>query len=96
MSSIDTDMSYNRQTYIEHLQSDYWREVRRAVWRRDQGRCQFCNSKGHHCHHRSYRWFGHELDNLDSVLLLCRDCHDACHLKPSPSWAELLRRIQKL
>lgn len=75
-------MRDDRGKYLEHLRGDYWREVRRAVARRAKYRCERCDQQigmrgdGHHL---SYWALYREMEDLDSVQYLCRDCHDYVH-----------------
>lgn len=70
--------------------------IRRAVHERSGGMCECqCGRPAVHIHHRKLRSQGgkHEMDNL---LDLARECHDAAHANPErgyalgllvPSWA---------
>jgi 5-methylcytosine-specific restriction endonuclease McrA len=68
-----------REEYLMHLRSDYWKEVRREVWKRDKGKCTKCGEPGENVHHLHYRYLFREKDVLDCVTLLCRPCHAAAH-----------------
>lgn len=74
---------HHKLRYHAHLQSAYFAEVRRQVWKRDKAECRHCGrnlyGKEGHVHHVSYKWLFHELDNLGSLLLLCPECHRRCH-----------------
>ena len=68
--------------YAEYLKTKYWRRVRFAVKRREGYACQWCRStKDLQVHHTHYEFRGNELhgDNLKSLLLLCRTCHEGAH-----------------
>jgi 5-methylcytosine-specific restriction endonuclease McrA len=80
-----------QKAYRAFLNSPYWAEVRRRVWRRDKI-CQNCGldfSKewwvSGHVHHVTYhlpdgsRVIGHELDHLHVCELLCEYCHFEQH-----------------
>ncbi len=98
------------ESYEQHLSSDYWLRVRRAVRRRATGRdgmvrCERCGSEEgpFDCHHTSegYRYLGEELDHLDLMRYWCRACHEFWHGHgPDPkvqmSWRELEERIKRL
>jgi 5-methylcytosine-specific restriction endonuclease McrA len=60
--------------------------VKRAVWRRDGGRCSFQGQQGRRCHERSFLEFDHVDPHglggeptVDNVRLLCRahNLHEA-------------------
>lgn len=83
--------------YQDHLESDYWKAVSKAVKARAKYRCQLCNSQHDlHAHHRTYDNRGKELDHLDDLTCLCRRCHEIFHghIKPeSPKPKEIRKRI---
>lgn len=57
--------------------------TRRALRRRDDGRCVLCGAAATDAMHRiRRREGGHELSNL---ALGCRTCHNMCH--SNPQWA---------
>lgn len=75
----------------------------RAVWQRDNGRCQDCGQHRHlEAHHLTYRFqpyggykapkyekpiYGHETP--DDLDLLCRSCHHRRHIDPGGEyWAD--------
>lgn len=89
-----------RQIHRQHLQSQYWQEVRELVWRRDKGNCQLCQKYLRwetiwHCHHRTYKWFGREKENLSCCCVLCPDCHDLTH-NPPLTWEALAKKFEDL
>lgn len=61
-----------------------WRQLRRIVWKRDEGRCQRCGSTDGplHMHHIKH-WSTHPELGLDpeNVVLYCKDCHWDQHRK---------------
>jgi hypothetical protein len=99
-----------RNRYENHLNSEYWQQVRREVRRKAKGkdglvRCQRCGSEEgpFDVHHSSeaYRHLGEELDHLDLMRYWCRECHQFRHghgsdPMVSPTWRELEERIRRL
>jgi hypothetical protein len=99
-----------RNRYENHLNSEYWQQVRREVRRKAKGkdgvvRCQRCGSEEgpFDVHHSSeaYRHLGEELDHLDLMRYWCRECHQFRHghgsdPMVSPTWQELEERIRRL
>lgn len=66
--------------YQLHLQSEYWRRMRKLVIERSNGVCEGCRMQGaEHVHHRTYTHFGHEF--AFELLALCEDCHRRVHAK---------------
>jgi hypothetical protein len=68
--------------YLEYLQSDRWRELRRRKLLRCGGICQRCNRSWRDfgfldVHHLDYRRFGAEREA--DLIVLCRECHNAEH-----------------
>lgn len=65
----------------------YWEQVKRAVRIRDNHQCQRCGKTySLEVHHIRYvvngqRIVGNELNHLDSLILLCEDCHQKEHNK---------------
>jgi len=63
------------------LGSTAWKRLRSVVIMRDDWRCQ-----GHDCDRRNKLTVHHIIprsaggtDNLDNLITLCRECHDAIH-----------------
>lgn len=65
-------------SYIEYLQSNYWKVKRRLALGRSKFRCQLCNSdKKLNVHHRSYDDLGEE--DIRDLITLCKECHEKFH-----------------
>jgi 5-methylcytosine-specific restriction endonuclease McrA len=68
-----------RDQYIRFLKSPRWAELSREVRIRDGHRCVLC---GHDwvpdlvAHHRTYKY---GWDDLDSIICVCRECHEILH-----------------
>jgi 5-methylcytosine-specific restriction endonuclease McrA len=82
-------MNYTRQhAYHEYLKSEDWAWVKEQCRKRDKG-CQKCGKTYHpglsfDVHHKHYRYVGQgDLYELESVVLLCRDCHRRIHNLPA-------------
>lgn len=70
--------------YLDFLQTDYWKKVRKKVLVRDKFRCQECGwspQKAHllDVHHTTYKNHGREHEHLEDLTTLCRRCHDKHH-----------------
>lgn len=64
--------------YKEYLQTEYWKEFRKKVYRRYKGQCQLCGSTYHtQVHHNNYDCRGEE--TYTDVILLCEECHKKHH-----------------
>lgn len=68
--------------YAAYLNSDQWKEIRRAVLDRDGNRCRECGQTGLlHVHHLTYNHITEEWGYLSDLITLCKKCHDAKHHK---------------
>jgi len=71
-------------SYYEYLKSDDWAWVKHECRKRDRV-CQKCGKAYQpgmkfDVHHKHYRYVGQgDLFELESVELLCRDCHRRTH-----------------
>jgi len=66
--------------YKEFLQTDYWKKVRAKVLERDGNKCIIC--KGTYIlqvHHDSYKHHGDEMNHLEDLMTLCKNCHKEHH-----------------
>jgi 5-methylcytosine-specific restriction endonuclease McrA len=65
--------------YYEYLQTDHWKETRKAALKRAGFRCQVCNTNERtlHVHHRTYERRGQELAR--DLIALCESCHQTFH-----------------
>lgn len=76
--------------YREYLQTNHWDKVKKVVRERAKNKCQLCGTtKGQmNVHHNNYEHRGEELDHLEDVILLCRDCHSMYHNRNRPRMNE--------
>lgn len=63
--------------YGEYLRSPQWAELRRRVFVRDGGRCQFCGERATQVHHLTYKRFQNE--KLFDLVSICDACHSDEH-----------------
>jgi len=76
-------MTARQEEYREYLKTDYWKKVSLEVKARANFRCQVCNSPNQlNAHHRTYANKGNELEHLDDLTCLCKQCHSLYHGKP--------------
>lgn len=70
-------MSFSdKPIYTKYINSEAWREKRKDRLQIDGNKCRTCLSKERlEVHHVTYERFGNE--NLDDLITLCRDCHEA-------------------
>ena len=69
--------------YEKYLQTEHWKKQKQLVKERDKI-CQKCGSTQNlHVHHKSYKnlWIAEE--EINDLVLLCKDCHEAEHLRLS-------------
>jgi len=64
-----------KQRYIEHINSAYWKELKRKVIARRGCKCEACGAvdASLDMHHKHYQTFPRERQK--DVQLLCRPCH---------------------
>lgn len=71
-----------KSNYAKSLDTEMWRETRRRILLRDKFMCVDCGSKLFlEVHHLTYKFKGDELNNLDTLITLCSDCHKKRHGK---------------
>lgn len=64
--------------YTEHLQSDYWTDIRAKVLNRDRHVCQGClSANATQVHHLNYKNLGQEF--AFELVSMCEDCHKRLH-----------------
>ena len=64
---------------VLRLRSEEYADLRDAVLRRDDWRCQFCGSKvSLQVHHQQFRSRSGE-DKPDNLITLCASCHTDLH-----------------
>lgn len=70
--------------YADYLRSPLWRWVRDLVRQRSGGTCERCGfSQAAHTHHQTYDSVYREYDDLQSLVAVCGECHDAIHGRSS-------------
>lgn len=90
-------------SYKEYLKTEYWKDLRKLILKRDKWTCQKCKSVV--CvqvHHKTYRGRGKELST--DLITLCKRCHEKEHglYKPNPvnyktkQWGEQIQPLQIL
>jgi len=85
-----------KQQYDAHINSSYWKTVRKLVIARDGGRCLVCNTdKNLQVHHRSYKNVGNEAENLGDLSTLCECCHGLFHSEKAKRRREKRRQKKK-
>lgn len=76
---IETSESIPRG-YKKFLQTEYWQQVREMVFERDKHCCKQCNTtKRLQVHHLSYKHHRDEMNHIEDLITLCRDCHQEQH-----------------
>lgn len=69
-----------KMPYVDFLKSDYWKQVRKLVLKRDGRMCVICReTKQLDIHHDTYKNHGDEMNHLDDLMTLCRKCHKEHH-----------------
>ena len=72
---------FSRDTYVEHLMSDKWKQTKLTRLLIDDFKCQQCNkpitAETSHCHHITYKNLGDE--GMKDVVSVCTQCHNDIH-----------------
>ena len=75
------DKDFSRDTYVEHLMSDKWKQTKLTRLLIDNFKCQQCNkqitAETSHCHHITYKNLGDE--GMKDVVSVCTQCHNDIH-----------------
>ena len=75
----NTDLS--RDSYIEHLMSEKWKQTKLKRLSIDDFKCKQCNkpitAETSHCHHITYQNLGDE--GMKDVVSVCPQCHNDIH-----------------
>lgn len=67
-------------SYPDFLQTLYWRAISSYKIKQSFLRCEKCKGYGKlEVHHKTYKHHGEELDYLEDLMVLCRDCHNNIH-----------------
>ena len=75
------DKDFSRDTYVEHLMSDKWKQTKLTRLLIDNFKCQQCNkpitAETSHCHHITYQNLRDE--GMKDVVSVCPQCHNDIH-----------------
>ena len=86
LSDIDIPNTYqnqdfSRDTYVEHLMSEKWKQTKLTRLLIDDFKCKQCNkpitAETSHCHHITYQNLGDE--GMKDVVSVCPQCHNDIH-----------------
>ena len=84
----------NKITYVQYLQSEHWRKMRKRKGLNRPRRCDICERPNTevqlNLHHRTYRRIGRE--RPDDLCWLCDDCHKLVHRKAKLLYESYLER----
>lgn len=68
----------NYAKYLNHLQSPYWKSIRKLALERDNNICQSCNTApAEEVHHNTYINLGQE--QIEDLISYCSKCHKIYH-----------------
>ena len=75
------DKDFSRDTYVEHLMSEKWKQTKLTRLLIDDFKCKQCNkpitAETSHCHHITYKNLGDE--GIKDVVSVCPQCHNDIH-----------------
>ena len=86
LSDIEIPNTYqnqdlSRDTYVEHLMSEKWKQTKLTRLLIDDFKCKQCNkpitAETSHCHHITYQNLGDE--GMKDVVSVCPQCHNDIH-----------------
>ena len=86
LSDIDIPNTYqnqdfSRDTYVNHLMSEKWKQTKLTRLLIDDFKCKQCNkpitAETSHCHHITYQNLGDE--GMKDVVSVCPQCHNDIH-----------------
>ena len=66
--------------YYDFLETPYWKAIAEYTKLKASFRCKICNcNHSLATHHRTYENHGYELQKMDDLVVLCKDCHEKFH-----------------
>ena len=72
---------FSRDTYVNHLMSEKWKQTKLTRLLIDDFKCKQCNkpitAETSHCHHITYQNLGDE--GMKNVVSVCPQCHNDIH-----------------
>ena len=75
------NQDFSRDTYVEHLMSEKWKQTKLTRLLIDDFKCKQCNkpitAETSHCHHITYQNLGDE--GMKDVVSVCPQCHNDIH-----------------
>jgi hypothetical protein len=79
------NLAEQKKVYEDYLKSDIWKELRYAVLKRADGRCENCgalfsSNKKLDVHHKNYDRIG-GTEKLEDLQALCSNCHKIADTK---------------
>jgi 5-methylcytosine-specific restriction endonuclease McrA len=63
----------------EYLKSDEWKSLREDFLNTRDGNCEKCSKPASDVHHMEYKFLSTPSDQMNSLMLLCRNCHTLTH-----------------
>ena len=71
-------------TYVDYIQSEWWKRIRDATLEHLSYRCDFCGSRAVQAHHTRYperdMW---GTETIEYLCAVCQICHDVAHGRKS-------------
>ena len=75
------NQDFSRDTYVNHLMSEKWKQTKLTRLLIDDFKCKQCNkpitAETSHCHHITYQNLGDE--GIKDVVSVCPQCHNDIH-----------------
>ncbi len=74
---------FSDANYNAYLLSPQWKIIASLIRRMYEGKCQTCGSTDNlNVHHTTYAFVYHELENIYTLMLICKDCHSKIDHEP--------------
>lgn len=72
----------NNMKYSDFLKTPYWKAIAEKIKKKAEFKCQICgNTQDLIAHHNTYKNHGLEINNLQDLICICKNCHEHFHLE---------------
>lgn len=72
--------SIRKMPYQEFLKTPYWKAISAFVKNSNGCKCVICGKESRlDVHHTNYKNHGNEINNIEDLIPLCRECHRKAH-----------------
>lgn len=96
---FDPNKQARREAYLKKLRDPRWQKIRLEVFQRDEFSCQHCatTTETLHVHHLYYEKGKEPWEyELDALMTLCEECHEAESAERGPKEQTLLSTLKRM